>query len=67
MMQKVFSIRPTRSRDSKLACRLELEALEDRVSPALVVGGVPPGQYVSGGSLNGVPGATSIQGRNEFF
>jgi hypothetical protein len=58
MLPKLFAVRSSGSLGSRPCRRLELEALEDRVSPALMVGGAPAGPYVVGGAFGALPGTS---------
>jgi hypothetical protein len=60
MLHNWFAVRSSGSLDSKRFRRLELEALEDRMPPALLVGGAPSGPYVTGGSFQATPGTANF-------
>lgn len=61
MLRELFAARSSRSLESNRCRRLELEPLEDRVPPAAMVAGLPPGPYASGGSFAFGPGSSIVQ------
>lgn len=57
---KLFAVRSSRPLENQRCRRLEVEPLEDRLPPASMIGGYPPGPYASGGSFSFGPGSSIV-------